>query len=305
MPPEASEPTESFVSKYPLQITAVAFFVCACLAGFAISMQRVKGPIIIPSAYPPTISMASDSLTAQAAIVYDPTDGRMLYGKNEEQQLPLASITKLMTATAALADLPQNTPITLTSYDLQTEGDSGLSAGETWNLGDLVKYGLLVSSNDAMAAVATSVGDEKMIADMNEQAKNLGLAQSYFLDPTGLDLTPGVSGAYSSAHDVALLTAAFLKNHPGFFQTTVHPGATPAPSKTSAKPTATPLFDIPGLIGAKTGYTDLAGGNLVAAFDLEPGHPLIAVVLHSTQDGRFSDIRALIEAARNASTTDK
>jgi D-alanyl-D-alanine carboxypeptidase len=71
-------------------------------------------------------------------------------------------------------------------------------------------------------------------------------------------------------------------------------------SETEAIPTAEPILEFPGLIGAKTGYTDLAGGNLVVAFDLEIGHPVIAVVLGSTQEGRFTDMRALIEAARIA-----
>jgi len=57
---------------------------------------------------------------------------------------------------------------------------------------------------------------------------------------------------------------------------------------------------VPGFIAGKTGYTDLAGGNLVVVFDVEPGQPLIAVALGSTQEGRFSDIRALINAAYQA-----
>ena len=61
-----------------------------------------------------------------------------------------------------------------------------------------------------------------------------------------------------------------------------------------------PLQNIPGFIGAKTGYTDLAGGNLVAVFDIDIGHPLIAVVLGSTEEGRFTDIETLINAAARA-----
>ncbi|MDZ4226360.1 MAG: hypothetical protein U1C66_02630, partial [Patescibacteria group bacterium] len=65
-----------------------------------------------------------------------------------------------------------------------------------------------------------------------------------------------------------------------------------------ATSTAAPLLDMPGFVGAKTGFTDLAGGNLVAAFDLELGRPVVIVALGSTLEGRFADVKLLLEAAR-------
>lgn len=70
----------------------------------------------------------------------------------------------------------------------------------------------------------------------------------------------------------------------------------------SAVATALPLSSLPGFVGAKTGYTDLAGGNLVVIFDIEIGHPLVAVVLGSTEQGRFDDIRTLAHAIRTNET---
>ena len=64
--------------------------------------------------------------------------------------------------------------------------------------------------------------------------------------------------------------------------------------------TSVPLQSIPGFVAAKTGYTDLAGGNVVAVFDLEPGRAVVAAVLGSTHKGRFDDMKILIEAARSS-----
>jgi D-alanyl-D-alanine carboxypeptidase len=139
---------------------------------------------------------------------------------------------------------------------------------------------------------------------MNESARELGLTHTSFSNPTGLDVNVEAqeAGAYGSAHDVALLAADFLKKYPEFFNATVVPKTTLTVSgkAVEAVPTALPILDIPGLIGAKTGYTDLAGGNLVAAFDIDIAHPVIAVVLGSSYEGRFADIRTLIEATRAA-----
>jgi D-alanyl-D-alanine carboxypeptidase len=121
-----------------------------------------------------------------------------------------------------------------------------------------------------------------------------------FKNPTGLDITEEEAGAYGSARDMALLTTDFLKRYPELFAATVVPRTSLeiGGEYVAATPTASPILDIPGLIGAKTGYTDLAGGNLVAAFDLEVGHPVVVVVLGSSVEGRFSDVRALIKSTR-------
>ena len=80
----------------------------------------------------------------------------------------------------------------------------------------------------------------------------------------------------------------------------MRPSGRARPLTITAEATAAPLQDIPGFMGGKTGYTDLAGGNLAAVFDLTIGRPVVAVVLHSTEAGRFADIRTLLAAARAA-----
>lgn len=258
--------------------------------------------VLLPTQLPfpqHTVTMHNVPLVAKAAVLYDLTTGAVLYQKNANREMPLASLTKLMGAYSVLASRDPSTVVEITPDSVATEGDTGLNPGEAYELADLVRLALVASSNDAAAAVATSLGEDYLLA-MNSAAQDLGLTKTRFLNPTGLDLGPETAGGYGSAYDVARLAAAFFKAHPALFEETVHADvAIPhGRGELVAAATAAPLRDIPGLIGGKTGFTDLAGGNLVVAFDLEVGRPVIAVVLGSTREGRFSDIRTLISAAR-------
>ncbi len=279
----------------------VIIMVALGIIGYSLLIEHSRKPQPTTSARTLSpITLAPETLTARAAIVYDPSDGQILFSKNSEMQLPLASLTKLMTADTALSIMSATSSVRMSKQALATEGSSGFKVGETWPLGKLIRYSLLVSSNQGMAAVAES-GGQTFIEQMNAHAQDMSLAQTYFLDPTGLDLTTETAGAYGSVHDVAMLAADFYRSHPSYFESTLTPNSNKiiGPNKIAlAAVTAAPLFDIPGLIGAKTGYTDLAGGNLVVIFDESLGHPLIAVVLHSTEQGRYSDIHALINAVR-------
>jgi D-alanyl-D-alanine carboxypeptidase (penicillin-binding protein 5/6) len=260
------------------------------------------------TAFPKPLALADNALEAKAAVVYDPATGRILYAKNADATMPLASLTKLMTAQTVLNTIPTNTLITLSKKDVSVEGDAGdwnLKAGDTMTLGNIIKLGLDASSNHAMSAAAAALG-AGYISDLNKTAGQLGLAHTYFLNSTGLDLSADTSGAYGSASDVAHLAAAFMRDYPDYFElsteqsVTVPVSADNVSREVTANATALPILDIPGIIGAKTGYTDLAGGNLVVAFDEDINHPLIAVVLGSSETGRFADMRALIAAARAA-----
>jgi D-alanyl-D-alanine carboxypeptidase len=280
---------------------AAASLACAVLMTALYASGNPLYPELPKAPAASAMSLGSVAISAKAAVVYDPTDKVVLYQKNSDTPLPLASLTKLMTAEAVLAALPDTTIVTIAPQDLKPEGDWGFAPGETWNLRDLLTFGLVASSNDAMAAAADTVPGD-IIAAMNLRAARLGLSRTYFSNPTGLDIDLETAGAYGSARDMAVLMASFLKEHPGLFEATANPAVTiRSGEKTlSADATAQPLQSIPGLIAAKTGYTDLAGGNLVAAFDIHLGHPIIIAVLGSSRDGRFEDVRTLIEAARAA-----
>jgi len=248
-----------------------------------------------------SVALADSALIAKSAILYDTGTGRVLYQKNAYEQVPLASLTKLMAVQTVLSVKSPDTPVQITRSDLNPSGDSGLKVGQTIRLGDLIKFALVASSNDAMEAAAASLGDGS-INKMNAAAAAMGLTKTHFFNATGLDISTTASGAYGSAYDVARLAAIFYKDHPDFFELTTRPDVSISQNgkELKAGATATPLQGIPGFVAAKTGYTDLAGGNLVAVFDLEPGLTVIAAVLGSTHEGRFSDVAALIAAARQS-----
>ena len=245
------------------------------------------------------VSIDPKSIRAKSAILYDAATGEILYAKNPELQLPLASLTKLATALAVLSE-GEDRFVTIRKQDLSPEGDSNLHVGDVWRVGDLVAFSLTSSSNDGMTAASQVLTKTGTIAAMNAAAASEGLTQSYYLNPTGLDESPSTAGAYGSALDVALLAKKLLQEHPAIFSATTKQPKPNGKSGAGEVSTLSPLWDVPGLIAAKTGYTKLAGGNLAAVVDIGLGQPIIAVVLGSTETGRFDDAHMLIESARAA-----
>ncbi|MBI4155792.1 MAG: D-alanyl-D-alanine carboxypeptidase [Candidatus Zambryskibacteria bacterium] len=251
-------------------------------------------------------------LEAKAAYVFDVAKGRVIFKKNENLQLPLASLTKLMTALTALELAPKNSQITIKKEFLKEEGDTGLLPGETWKLKDLMNFSLVVSSNDGARSVASVVGAVNLktadfdlgrkdfITQMNSVAQKLGLKQMYFINENGLD-EGNIAGGYGSASDVANLLRHIIVNKPELLEATKYQSTTISSEtkKHLAKNTNEELGQIPGLIASKTGYTALAGGNLAIAFDASIGRPIIVVVVGSTEKGRFSDVQLLVNASLN------
>lgn len=285
-------------------IGVAGFFGVAALISMHFGARTVQSPQADNTHFKAKRTLALDPavLEAKSAIIMDAETGEILFSKAAEEQRPLASLTKLATALAVLSH-DENRFITIRASDLEQDGDTHLHAGDVWRLGDLVAFGLTTSSNDAMTAAAQVLTEKGTVSNMNAAAVAEGLAQSYFLNPTGLDISSSTAGAYGSARDVATLVATLLKEHPAIFKATARP---PKPNLNSGKgavSTLEPLWSIPGLIAAKTGYTDLAGGNLAAAVDLGLGEPVIAVVLGSGHESRFIDVQKLIDAARAARTT--
>ncbi|OHA92103.1 MAG: hypothetical protein A3J09_01240 [Candidatus Zambryskibacteria bacterium RIFCSPLOWO2_02_FULL_51_21] len=250
-------------------------------------------------------------LKAKAVYVYDVRTGEVLYAKNENLRLPLASLTKVMSALVARELSPDYAEVAIDGRALAAEGDSGLKPGEKWNLGDLLDFSLISSSNDGIRAAALSLGamskseasEDEIIGDfvmrMNEKAAALDLRNTYFKNETGLDETEFKGGAYGTARDVTALMEYLLIHHPDYLEATREISAVfSSLDKQSHKATNTNALagDIPGLLASKTGFTATAGGNLSLIFDPELGRPVIVTVLGSTEKGRFEDAAMLIDA---------
>ena len=239
------------------------------------------------------------SVLADAAVVYDLTTGEVLYEKNAEAQLPLASLTKLITIFAAADTLSLDTPVTITREALNQEGDSGFTEGEQFSFEDVAHLALVASSNDAAGAIALSTEKSTRTDTLASVITAVGLTQTYTLNGTGLDENSLISGGYGSARDMALLSGAFLERVPGIARATLEPvvSATSFSGQSYTLKNTNPYTDtIPGLRLSKTGFTDLAGGNLAIVFDAGIGHPIAIVVLGSTKEGRFDDVSTLVKA---------
>lgn len=265
--------------------------------------------LILKSDVPP--AFANLSLSARAVYVLDAKTGKKIFSINGDAQLPLASLTKIMMAVTAMSLVPENAVVTIRPDFLKTEGNSGLYSNEKWRLKDLLDLTLVESSNDGASAIASVAGAfispnttpeisrGEFVAAMNKNAQELHLEQTYFLNPTGLDENTDVSGGYGSAKDIAVLFSYAETKYPELFSATTHSTRqfnSLSDLKHAVKNTNIFVDKIPSLLGSKTGYTDLAGGNLVISFDAGIAHPIVVSVLGSTEQGRFDDTEKLVWA---------
>lgn len=259
---------------------------------------------------------ANISITAESAIVIDISTGQILYEKSADKKLPLASITKLMTALLAHEISEDGLVVPIDNDALSQSGDGGLEEGDRFTLSKLIGFVLPTSSNDGAYALAASAGRaldtdspaEAFVEAMNIRAKELGLTSTSFRNPTGLDLTEDEAGAYGSARDVAKLLEYIVKNEPSLLEETTKSKAVYNDingGSHSANNTNPVVNAIPGLIGSKTGYTTLSGGNLAIAWNVGADHPVVAVVLASTHSGRFTDVLRLVDATKSTLDTDQ
>ncbi|MBU0723176.1 hypothetical protein KJ973_03210 [Patescibacteria group bacterium] len=256
-------------------------------------------------------------IQAKAALVLDIATGKVLYEKNKNDRMPLASLTKTMTAIIASELLDKNTIITIEKSDLTKEGDLGLFAEEKWKLADLLDFTLMTSSNDGVSAIVSQAGNlllhnsamistktqnpkEIFVEKMNEKARELGLEQTEFYNESGLDLNTKQSGAYGTAKETTRLFEYILNTNPHLLEATTNKISyffSQNDLEHTAKNTNEFVELFSGIIGSKTGFTDLAGGNLGVVFDSGIGSPIIIVVLGSTIEGRFEDVLKLYKAS--------
>jgi serine-type D-Ala-D-Ala carboxypeptidase (penicillin-binding protein 5/6) len=241
-------------------------------------------------------------LSGKSAIVVDLSTGRTLYSQNADAQLPLASLTKLLTMYAADKVIAPTSVITISSSSLAQDGEYGLLEGESFVYGDLARFALVSSSNDAAEAIteAAEVSSGQSAEQfMSRAAQAAGLSHTKAVNGTGLDIDLTEAGAYGTARDMAKLASEFWRSSPILSEATTHTAVTAYSTQGVAHSlpnTNQTVHTIPGLKLSKTGYTDLAGGNLAIVFDAGINHPVAIVVLGSTRDARFTDVQTLIRA---------
>jgi D-alanyl-D-alanine carboxypeptidase len=243
-------------------------------------------------------------IEGKAYVVYDLVSQEVIASYNENQPLPLASVTKVMTAVSAMLHKPKDEKITVTKKSIEDGYDLGLKNNQVWSLGELLKYTLVFSSNDGAEVVADSFGGRDIfIAQMNADAKKLGL-NLLFTDPAGRDMSGNIGGT-GTALDVAKLFGIARKTIPDLLDATTKKRQTVRANsgRISGVPnTNQQIEDLSGAEASKTGYTDLAGGNLGVVVDITVGRPVVIVVLGSSREGRFRDMSLLYKALRESAS---
>jgi serine-type D-Ala-D-Ala carboxypeptidase (penicillin-binding protein 5/6) len=238
-------------------------------------------PAALLTGPPRSVEELRPPISARAAIVVDDASGAVLWRRHEHRRLPIASTTKIMTATLALEHLQPDAvvrvPPAATRVPLVREGLRPKEHVRVWKLLD----GLLIFSgnDDAMTLAAAVAGTRRaFVARMNAKARELGLADSHFSSVSGvID-----AGNYSSAWDLAALTRVALRNarFRRIVRTRIVHVPWSAPTFEKVYVNKNPLLGTyRGADGVKTGWTTLAGHCLVAAAT-RGGRTIIAVVLH-------------------------
>ena len=244
------------------------------------------------------LPVKAGAISAECAILIDAQTGRVLYEKQAEEKSLIASTTKIMTALVICEQTNVLDRVKIPKEAVGIEGSSMyLKEGEVLTVQELL-YGLMLQSgNDAAVALAIYCGGtvEGFTELMNDKAHRLGMTQSHFANPNGLD-SPG---NYSTARDMALLTAYAMQN-PIFAQTvstkTITIGERCLRNHNKL------LWQLEGANGVKTGYTNAAGRILISSVT-RMGRQLIAVTFNDPND--WQDHKDLIEDGFSRFTVQK
>jgi len=259
---------------------------------------------------PPTTSSHPD-LSGWAPII--------AFEKNSEETLPIASLTKLMTAVIVLEDknydLEETWTISKTAANQENVPNYGnLKEEEKFNVNQLLDLMLIYSSNDAAFALSEFFGVENFVAKMNQKAEELGLKNTHFVNPTGLDpekilfnQETSIFFNSSTAKDLVKLAQYIFKNYPLIFEISLKKG--PYPLNNGVSSLVLPENQTPErsegremnevqrtILGGKTGYTDEAGGCILFVFRDEEGNTFFNVILGTeSQTARITEMQKLID----------
>ena len=283
--------------------SGVALLVLAAVLGVALALPApsvtlasgLDEPILIAQPTPGDTPEAP-RITAEAAVVVDMDTGKILYSRNADKQLEMASTTKIMTAILILESLPLDQKVKVPGAAVRAAGSVlGLHRGETFTVEQLLYAMLVPSANDAAItlAVAEAGSVKAFVAKMNARAGEMGLTNTHFVNNCGLH----AANHYSSAKDMAKI-ASYAMRDPVFRRivstreyTLPHAGgAAPRLIKTSNEL----LEDVDWVNGIKTGSTPWAGYCLVSSATKD-GLTLISVVLGAKdQNTREAESKALL-----------
>jgi len=233
--------------------------------------------------------------TAKSALTYDLTTEKVLFEKNPREKLPMASLTKIMTAIVSLENPKDDDKYAVIGTDLVGEDSMGLEPDEVLSLNELLHGLMLPSGNDASEVLARNspYGREGFIKAMNDKALALGLSDTHFSNPSGLQ---GDGEQYTTTYDLLVITRYALENFPLFAEIVAKPEYLLPAISTHKEFTLISetnlLTTYDGVKGVKTGYTPEAGLCLVTFLDYK-GHKIIGIILNS--ENRRMEMKELLD----------
>lgn len=234
-------------------------------------------------------------ITAKSVLLYDLTTDKTILEINSKEKMPFASLTKIMTAIISLENQKKDDKYLVYKEDIVGEDSMGLDPGEILSLKELL-YGLILhSGNDAAETLASNYpgGRTVFVKAMNDKAKSLGLKDTNFTNPSGLE---GDGNQYTTAYDLLVMTNYAMNNFPMFRQIAKTPNYSIAKTATHKEfvieNETNLLTSYPGVKGVKTGYTDEAGLCLITYLDYG-GHKIIGILLNS--QNRRQEMKDLLD----------
>ncbi|MBI2003490.1 MAG: D-alanyl-D-alanine carboxypeptidase [Parcubacteria group bacterium] len=245
------------------------------------------------------------SLSARSALLYDFASDKILFSSNPETKLPIASLTKLLTAVIVLENMDLNDTVEVKKTAIEKSrkegGGSNLYAGERIKASDLLKLMLIESSNDAAYAFEEHLSENygiKLVEKMNEGAKNLSMNNTYFTEAAGLD----DKNSFSTARDLVELVKYSFKyeNLYDILKTReAEVVSIDGNLKHQIFNTNQLLGKLLNVIGGKTGFTELAGGSMILVTEAPNSSSRLVTVILGSED-RFSDVERMIEWVKSA-----
>jgi D-alanyl-D-alanine carboxypeptidase len=240
-------------------------------------------------------------IMARGAIVLRISDDFVIYEKNQNKPLELASITKLFNDFVFVSNIPLSMDIKIEESDTKMYGASVISPGQTLKALDLLQMSLIVSSNDATTALARSyeeVTERNIVEDMNSFSVKNNFKSIYFNTPTGLPTEDGKAGGVGSARDIAEMLKKISNEYPDVFFLSSYEKIPQSGPDEIVLNTNKALDQIGfKILISKTGYTDSSGGG-VAILVEEAGERYAIVLLGSGYTDRFDDLVVLSEGLK-------
>jgi len=229
---------------------------------------------------------------------------KILFKKNIDREMPIASLTKLMTAWVIFEhpeyySLKDQVYVSLEA--VQRTGDCGLKEGESFPLNDFLHSMLIESCNDSAFAVAEALMKDALLSSedriqafvglMNLEAEKIGLENTEFLNPSGLDIKDQTFSNSSTARDLFLLAKAIQEKHPEIFEISIKKQAYIFNGRTAFNQNK---ILSPSIIGGKTGWTEAALGCILLVEKAEDGYFVHIVLGAESQEARFQEALKLI-----------